>query len=154
MGNDLEFRYATQEDVNLLAEMNQQLIHDEGHRNKMTLSELKQRISDFLKSNYMAIIVRKEKDDIGYALYRQDPEWIYLRQIFVKSEMRQKGIGRKIISWLKENPWKNSQRIRVEVLVGNLEGISFWHAVGFKDYCITMEMENQQRGHYDEGELF
>ena len=37
----------------------------------------------------------------------------------------------------------DSEKIRVEVLVGNLEGISFWHAVGFKDYCITMEINNQ-----------
>jgi GNAT superfamily N-acetyltransferase len=144
MSNDLEFRYAAQEDVGLLAEMNQQLIRDEEHRNKMTLYELERRMSDFLQANYTTVIVRKDKDDISYALYRQDPEWIYLRQIFVKNEMRQKGVGRKIISWLKENPWKDSQRIRVEVLVGNLEGIFFWHAVGFKDYCITMEMENQQ----------
>ena len=50
MDNDLEFRYATQEDVGLLAEMNQQLICDEGHRSKMTLSQLEQRMSDFLRT--------------------------------------------------------------------------------------------------------
>ncbi len=140
---DLKYRFATQKDISLLAKMNQQLIRDEGHRNKMTLLQLERRVSDFLRTKYTAVIVSSGNDDIGYALYREEPEWVYLRQIFVKSEMRREGVGRKIICWLKKNPWKDSKRIRVEVLVGNLEGISFWHAVGFKDYCITMEMDNQ-----------
>ncbi len=42
----------------------------------------------------------------------------------------------------KKNAWKDSKKIRVEVLVGNLGGISFCKAVGFKGYCITMGMEN------------
>jgi len=140
---DLKYRFATQKDVSLLAKMNQQLIRDEGHRNKMTLLQLERRMSDFLQTKYTAVIVSSGNDDIGYALYREEPRWVYLRQIFVKSGMRRKSVGRKIICWLKKNPWKDSKRIRVEVLVGNLEGISFWHAVGFKDYCITMEMDNQ-----------
>ena len=143
MDNDLEFRYATQEDVGLLAEMNQQLICDEGHRSKMTLSQLEQRMSDFLRTEYMAVIVSSGNDDVGYALYREESEWVYLRQIFVKSKMRRKNIGCRMINWLRNEPWENFEKIRVEVLVGNLEGISFWHAVGFKDYCITMEMDNQ-----------
>ncbi|MHC4636278.1 MAG: GNAT family N-acetyltransferase [Planctomycetota bacterium] len=140
--NDLEYRFATQEDVPLLAEMNQSLICDEGHRNKMTLPQLHERMSDWLQGEYTAVIFNEGPEAIGYALYRKDPEWIYLRQLFVKSEMRRKGIGREAISWLKKNAWKETKIIRVEVLVGNPEGISFWKAVGFKDYCITMEMEN------------
>ena len=143
MADDLEFRIDTQNDVSWLAEMNQQLITDEGHRNKMTLPELEQRMADFLRTGYTAVIVSSGYDDIGYALYREKPEWIYLRQIFVKNEMRHEGIGREIICYLKKNQWKDSKRVRVEVLVGNLEGISFWHTVGFKDYCITMEMDNK-----------
>ena len=103
---DLKYRFATQKDVSLLAKMNQQLIRDEGHRNKMTLLQLEQRMSDFLRTKYTAVIVSSGNNDIGYALYREELEWIYLRQIFVKSEMRRKGIGRKIIGWLKKNQWK------------------------------------------------
>ena len=139
---DLKYKFATQDDVPLLAEMNQQLIRDEGHRNKMTLSQLQERMSGWLQEEYTAVIFSKESEAIGYALYRKDPEWIYLRQLFVKAEMRREGIGQEAISWLKENAWKEAKIIRVEVLAGNPEGISFWKAVGFKDYCITMEMEN------------
>ena len=143
MENDLEFRYATQKDVGLLAEMNQQLICDEGHHNKMTLLQLEQRMTDFLRKEYTAVIVSSGNEDVGYALYREESEYVYLRQIFVKSKMRSKGIGCKMIKWLKNEPWKNFEKIRIEVLVDNTEGISFWHAVGFKNYCITMEMDNQ-----------
>jgi len=140
--SDLEYRFATQEDARLLAEMNQQLIRDEGHRNKMTLPQLQQRMSRWLQGDYTAVIFSEGAQIAGYALYRNDAEWIYLRQLFVKPEMRRKGIARKAISWLKKNAWKETKPIRIEVLVGNPDGISFWKAVGFKDYCITMEMEN------------
>ena len=140
--SDLEYRFATQEDAGLLAEMNQQLIRDEGHRNKMTLGQLQQRMSGWLQEDYTAVIFNKGPQIAGYALYRNDPEWIYLRQLFVKHEMRRKGIARETISWLKKNAWKGTKPIRIEVLVDNPDGISFWKAVGFKDYCITMEMEN------------
>jgi GNAT superfamily N-acetyltransferase len=140
--NDLEYRFAIQGDVLLLAEMNQQLIRDEGHRNKMTLPQLQERVSGWLQGEYTAVIFSKGQETVGYALYRQDPEWIYLRQLFVKAEMRRKGVGQEVISWLKKNTWKEAKIIRVEVLVGNPEGVSFWKAVGFRDYCITMEMKN------------
>jgi GNAT superfamily N-acetyltransferase len=140
---NLGYRFAAEEDASLLAEMNQALIRDEGHRNKMTLPELRERMSGWLQGEYTAVIFSKELETAGYVLYRKDPDWIYLRQLFVKAEMRRKGIGRQAISWLKKNAWKDTQTIRIEVLVGNPAGISFWKAVGFKDYCITMEMKNQ-----------
>ena len=142
MSEELKFRFATESDVPWLAKMNQQLIHDEGHRNKMTLAELEQRLSNFLQKEYDAVIAGLGQTDIGYALYRKDLEWLYLRQIFVIEEMRRKGFGRRFIEWLKKNPWKKCKRIRTDVLVDNIVGIDFWKAVGFKEYCITMEIED------------
>ena len=140
--NNLEYKFATQQDVPLLAQMNQMLIRDEGHRNKMTLPQLQQRMSDWLQKEYSAVIFNDGPETLGYALYRKDPEWIYLRQLFVKADTRHKGIGRKAISWLKKNPWKQVKTIRVEVLTDNPNGIAFWKAVGFNDYCMTLEMQN------------
>ena len=142
MSEELKFRFAMESDVPWLAKMNLQLIHDEGHRNKMTLAELEQRMSGFLQKEYDAVITSLGLTDIGYALYRQDPEWLYLRQIFIKEEMRCKGFGSRFIEWLKNNPWKRCKRIRTDVLVDNIAGINFWKAVGFKEYCITLEAEN------------
>ncbi len=142
MLQDLEFSFAAANDLPWLARMNQELIRNEGHRNKMSLFELEQRMSDFLRNEYEAVIVSSGRNDIGYVLYRKEPEWLYLRQIFVIDKMRRKGIGRGIIKWLRDNPWKNCKTIRTDVLVDNIIGINFWKTVGFKDYCITMEMEN------------
>ena len=64
--NHLEYRLGKQEDVAWLAEMNQQLIRDEKHRNRMTLSELEKRMSDFLRNQYSAVIVSCNQVDIGY----------------------------------------------------------------------------------------
>ncbi len=145
MAEELKFRFTTESDVPWLAKMNQELILDEGHRNKMTLPELEQRMSNFLRNEYDAVIASIGRTDIGYALYRQDPEWLYLRQIFVIKKMRRKGFGRRFMEWLKKNPWKKCKRIRIDVLVGNRVGIDFWKAVGFKEYCITMEIEDLEK---------
>jgi hypothetical protein len=31
--------------------------------------------------------------------------------------------------------------VRVEVLVGNADGLAFWRAVGFRDYALTLEAD-------------
>lgn len=41
----MRYRKATQTDIPLLAELNHQLIRDEGHRNPLTLSQLEQRLT-------------------------------------------------------------------------------------------------------------
>ena len=143
MAKELVFRFATFDDVGLLAEMNQRLIRDEGHRNKMQLNELEKRMSNFLKAGYNAVIVCRDDEDIAYALYKQETDWMYLRQIFVKEQMRGKGVGRKLIEWLKDGPWEGCEIIRTDVLVNNKSGLRFWEAMGFGTYCITMEMENK-----------
>jgi len=145
MVDELKFRFATESDVPWLSKMNQRLIQDEGHRNKMTLPELEQRMSNFLQKEYDAVIAGVGQADIAYALYRQDPEWLHLRQIFVIEDMRRKGFSRRLIEWLKNNPWKKCKKIRTDVLVDNIAGIDFWKAVGFREYCITMEAESNKR---------
>ena len=137
----MRYRYATLSDTPLLAQLNQQLIRDEGHRNQMTLLELQDRMTRWLQGEYHAVLFELDGQPVGYALFRQDPEYVYLRQFFVKPEFRRQGIGRATIEWLHQNVWGNAPRIRLEVLVGNHGGIAFWRSVGFRDYCITMEME-------------
>ena len=143
MAERFKFRFAICDDVRLLAEMNQELIRDEGHRNKMGFEELKERMADFLQTGYTAVIVSQSCEDVAYALYKQEQDWMYLRQIFVKKYVRRKGIGRMLIEWLKDGPWKGSEIIRTDVLINNKSGLRFWEEVGFGAYCITMEMENK-----------
>lgn len=136
----MNFRRATLDDTPLLAELNHQLIRDEGHRNKMAVPELEQRMRDWLVSEYTAIIFEDEAEVVAYALYREQPDEIYLRQLFVLRQLRRKAIGRQAIEILRSKIWPKNKRLTVEVLVQNTAAVAFWHAVGYKDYCLKMEI--------------
>jgi GNAT superfamily N-acetyltransferase len=138
---NVRYRQASAADATVIAPMNAQLIRDEGHRNPMTVPQLTERMSQWLKGEYQAFLFELESKPVGYALYRLEPEYVYLRQIFVVPEMRRRGIASRALEWLRENAWRVRPHVRIEVLVGNHAGIEFWRAVGFKEYCITLERQ-------------
>src|SRR5258708_6745048 len=130
----MEFRAATASDVELLAEMNAELIRDERHRNPMSQAELADRMSAWLAGEYRAMLFGDRAGrSFGYALFRGEPEYVYLRQFFVRPQFRRLGLGRAAIAWLHQNTW-NRGRVRVEVLSANVGGIAFWRNAGFSDY--------------------
>jgi GNAT superfamily N-acetyltransferase len=137
----IDCRQAGPQDVALLAQMNRDLIHDEGHRNPMTLAELEERMAGWLQGKYEAVIFAQDGDATGYALYRRSPEYVCLRHFYVRPECRRLGIGRAALAWLRQNTWRDAHRVRVDVLVHNATGIAFWRAVGFSDYALTLEMD-------------
>lgn len=107
----------------------------------MTVKELAERMADWLAGEYAAVLFEEEGWIVGYALWRRDPEYVYLRQFYVRPERRRQGVGRAAIEWLWRHAW-NRSRVRVEVLVGNPAGLAFWRSVGFADYCLTLERES------------
>ncbi len=137
----MEFRQAALADSPVLAELNQQLIRDEGHRNRMTLTELEARMQEWLDGEYEAQLFELDATIIGYALYRRDPNCVYIQQFFIRPEYRRQGHGQFALNWLTQRVWTD-QRLRCEVLVENHAGIAFWRSMGFTDYCITMERDD------------
>ena len=138
----MNYRRAMIVDCAALAEMNHQLIRDEGHRNKMTVPELEQRMRGWLASGEYAGIIF-EMDGavvVAYALYREQPEEIYLRQLFVARNRRRQGIGRAAMEILRTKVWQPRKRLMVDVLIHNEPAVAFWRAVGYKDYCLTLEI--------------
>jgi GNAT superfamily N-acetyltransferase len=91
--------------------------------------------------DYSAVIFERSGELLGYALFRRDSDHVYLRQLFVRPEHRRRGIGRLAVSWLWKNVWADASRVRIDVLIGNSTGAAFWRAMGFRDYCVTMEMD-------------
>src|SRR5260370_18559719 len=89
----MTFRTATLDDCPRLAELNHQLIRDEGHRNRMTVPELEQRMRGWISGEYRAVIYEDGGEVVAYALFREQPEEIYLRQLFVVRHRRSQGIG-------------------------------------------------------------
>lgn len=135
----MNFRFATANDCALLAELNHQLIRDEGHRNKMTVAELEQRMKSWLASEYAGMIF-ENGGEVAYALYREQPEEIYLRQLFVARNRRRQGTGRKAFEILRTKIWPKDKRLTVEVLVQNAAAVAFWRSVGYKDYSLKLEI--------------
>ena len=107
----------------------------------MTEPELAERMAGWLRGGYEAVLFDNSSATVGYALFRRDPDFIYLRQLFIRPELRRRGCGREAIAWLWRNTWHDAARLRIDVLVGNYAGLAFWRAIGFRDYCVTMEME-------------
>lgn len=139
MKENLNYRFAGVSDAAILADLNLRLIRDEGHRNPMSLEELTVRMSTWLNGQYQAVLFKDSDHIVGYALYRHEPEFVYLRQLFVVADQRRRGIGRHALGWLRQFAWPTARRIRVEVLLQNERALAFWRSVGFGEYCVTLE---------------
>jgi GNAT superfamily N-acetyltransferase len=137
----MTFRSATLDDCPLLAEMNHQLLQDEGHRNRfMTLPQLEERMRGFLSGEYRAVIFEEGGEVVDHALYREQVDEIYLRQLFVVRDRRRRGLGRRAVEILRSDIWPKNKRLTVDVLLRNTDAIAFWRAVGYKEYLLGLEI--------------
>jgi len=141
----LTCRGAAAADCGLLAELNHQLIQDEGHCNPMNVAQLEQRMRDFLESDYRAVVFEQRGEIVAYALYREQPQEIYLRQLFVVRGRRRQGIGRQAMRLLRSEIWPETKRLTVEVLAANHPALAFWHAVGYADYSLMLEITPEKQ---------
>ena len=137
----MHYRFATVADARALAELNHQLIRDEGHRNPMDVDQLEHRMYGWLSSEeYRAVIFVQEDTPVAYALYHEDPDEMYLWQFFVVRTRRRHGIGRSAMQSLLSDIWLRTKRRTVSVLVHNTSGVAFWRAMGYQDYALTLEI--------------
>ena len=142
----MKYRFATDDDLDLLAEWNHQLIRDEGHRNPMTVLELRERMKGWLAGEYRAVVFASIAEAVAYALYRENATEIYLRQLFVRRDRRRQGIGREAVAILRSGIWPRHKRLTVEVLTANAPAVAFWRSMGYKDYCLTLEIMPERDG--------
>jgi len=137
----LTLRFATVQDVAVLARLNEQLIEDEGHENPLRGQQLADRMRYWLETGYRAALGTLDGQPACYALWRPDEnEGIYLRQFFVARPFRRQGVGAAALRVLREDYWKPARQVRLDVLIGNQRGHAFWRATGFTDYSVIMRM--------------
>jgi predicted acetyltransferase len=136
----MTWRLATKRDCRILAELNHQLIADEGYRNQMNVSELEERMNNWLDEAYEAVLFEVGGEVAAYALYRVQAGEICLRHFFVVRHCRRQGVGRQAMGLLRSHIWPKAERLTVSVLTHNEAGLNFWRAMGFRDYCLTMEV--------------
>ncbi len=134
----MDYRTASEGDLPLLAELNQQLIHDEGYPNPMSVAELEYRMRAWLIRAYTAVLFLNDGKVVGYALYRNGDRGIFLRQFFIYRAERRKGFGRAAMALLLGRIWPDGAAVSLEALCANTAAIAFWRAVGFEDYALTL----------------
>jgi GNAT superfamily N-acetyltransferase len=100
-------------------------------------------MQQWLATDYTAIMFEQHTMPVAYALFRPEAASIYLRQFFVERQYRRHGIGRRAIPLLLTEVWPPGRRITLDVLVHNQRGRAFWHALGFQDYAVTLELLRQ-----------
>jgi ribosomal protein S18 acetylase RimI-like enzyme len=142
-------RIATLDDIPILAKMNWELTEDENHRNRYKSDAwFRQRMKVFLQGEYHAVIFELENRIVAYALYRNHPDHddtIYLRQIFVDRTVRRQGIGRQVMHILMNEYWSKDKRLTVEVLNSNHAAYEFYRSIGFRVYCLELEITPDER---------
>ena len=141
----MEFRTGGKRDLGLLAELNRQLIEDEGHANPMSVPELEKRMRGWLVRTYTAVLFLDEDAVVGYALYRSDDAGIFLRQFFISRSERRKGRGRAAMELLLGRIWPPGTTVTLEALWTNQAAISFWRSLGFGDYALTLRRRTPDR---------
>ena len=131
MGESISWRRALDADLTALAELNAQLVEDEGHQNPMGVDDLAQRLRRWLNAGYEAVVFSADSRPIAYALYRAaDDGWegesggIYLRQFFVCRDRRRRGVGRRAMDLLRDEVWPRRCRVTLEASMGFVESIT------------------------------
>lgn len=142
MKPNVSFRPAVEADLDLLAEWNQQLIQDESHRNTLDRPELRERMAKWLEGEYRGVIFIVAGETVGYAIYKEYVEEIYLRHFFIRRNLRRKGLGQAAMALLIQEIWP-PKRLTVEALSRNQTAIAFWRAMGFEEYSICFEIPAQ-----------
>lgn len=147
----IQFRRATVADVATLAEMNKQLIIDEGSRNPMEIDALAGRMEQWLKEGRTAVLLLRDDDIIGYLLYwtnREEyypySETVHIRQFFIKRNFRRRGIGQIAFETIVREYFPPDVTITLDVLESNPEAKAFWLKQGFNIYHTTLRREPPQ----------
>lgn len=120
-----------------LAELNQQLIIDEGHSNPMSIAELAARMRGWLDTGYECYGIERDGKIVCYSLWRDDIEHYYMRQLFTVAACRRQGLARHLLSSLQTDVY-DDKPVRLEVLAGNLDAQAFYKSMGYQLYCHTL----------------
>jgi ribosomal protein S18 acetylase RimI-like enzyme len=134
----LSIRICSDEDLDLLAVLNKQLIEDEQNDNSMTAKQLKERLRTFIHGDYKAYLFEERGETIGYALVDHMRQPLYLRQFFISRNCRRRGYGKSAFEMLLE--FLGTRNIDIEVMYWNSHGYGFWKSLGFRERSIYMRL--------------
>lgn len=131
-------------DLELVSSWNRQLQIDEG-ATVMEPEAVLDRLRGWLQSDYEGVVFELGDAAVGYALFRSTdpdlkaPDGLYLRQFFVASQHRRRGIGTAAFREFTTQVVRG-RRLVLEVLESNPGGERFWQSLGLTRYSTTFEL--------------
>ena len=141
----LRIDQAKSTEVDLLVQLNRQLDEDEPHPNPLPLSALTERMARWIgEGEYEVLLFRSADQLIGYAVWRADEHGSYLRHFFICRDRRRQGWGRAAMQLLCRDVFPKDRPVNIDATIGNQTGIAFWHAIGFQEFSIGMELKAGQ----------
>jgi GNAT superfamily N-acetyltransferase len=141
MNNKTTIRYAVENDVPVILKLIKELAEYEKLSDKVKATEADLKRVLFGENKFVEVLIAEYAEvAIGYAIFFKNfstfvgKPGIYLEDIYVKPELRGKGIGKalleKIIALAKE---RNFGRVEWCVLDWNTPAINFYKKLGAKD---------------------
>jgi GNAT superfamily N-acetyltransferase len=139
---ELRIDQAKSAEAELLATLNFQLDEDEPHPCPQPLPALTQRMTRWIESGeYHVLLFRRGERIAGYAVWRPEDRGAYLRHFFICRDQRRQGLGRTAMQLLCREVFPKDHPIQIDAVIGNKAGIAFWHAIGFRDFGLSMELK-------------
>ncbi|WP_119301524.1 GNAT family N-acetyltransferase [Dongia deserti] len=133
---------ATRAEAPLLGELNLQLDEDEPHPYPLPLSALTERVTRWIETGeYEVLLFRRGERVTGYAVWRLEDRGAYVRHFFICRDQRRQGWGRAAMQLLRRDVFPKDRPVQIEAAIGNKAGIAFWHAIGFQDFGLSMELK-------------
>lgn len=134
---ELKIRFAKDEDTKLILQFIKELADYEGLLNEVVATEEILHNSLFVKKAAEVIIAELEDRPIGFALFFHNfstflgRPGIYLEDIYIRPEMRGKGYGKILLSYLaKITEERNCGRLEWWCLDNNEAAVKFYKGIG------------------------
>lgn len=135
--NDVTLRFAQEQDIPLILYFIRELAKYENMLDKVVATESGLKESIFIKKAAEVIICEYKREPAGFALFFHNystflgQAGIYLEDLFVKPEMRGKGLGKVILSYLaKLAVERGCGRLEWACLDWNEPSIQFYKSLG------------------------
>lgn len=139
----LAIRRAVAADLPVLAELNGQLLADEGHRARLSYEQLLARHRGWLDSgDWRQEILELDGRVVGYIAHAPEPDGaaIHVRQFCIDRTWRGVGLGRAGFALFLRERVPPGTRVTLDVLESNPVGQAFWQALGFQSFFRRLEI--------------
>lgn len=142
---NVAFRPFTAADQGELEGMVLALYRDDRGGQPMTVEKVRATVTELQCHPERGKVVVFELDGVttGYAILinfwsnEYGGEWINVDELYVKSEWRGRGIGRRFLESLAVKPGENERGIQLEVMPGNRRALELYGHLGFEPAANT-----------------